>query len=609
MDVSSDDSIDDPDFELGSDSSSDSNDDDRDQWNRNSTPRKTLTSSKGRPYLLSGDAQGPGTSNQPSTSSHTSTSSIERPDLVGQNVQQPGKPGYTDSEVDWVKRKIENISWHMPTHDDPPAIEVTVPWSGMKEIYAGILANAEPIEYFELFLSPDIITKIVEETNLYATQYLLATDISNQSRLHGWQPVTVDEMYSFLALIGWMGVVKLPAIRDYWRTHLLYGIPLARTVMARNRFEMILKFIHFSDNQTANTEDRLYKVRDGIDMFIKNYQKVFTPGEKICVDESLVAWRGRLLFRQYIPNKAAKYGIKIFKLCTDKGYTWNLLIYCGKSQNAETEVSENTVMVLAKDLLGDGRTLYTDNYYTSVPLAYRLRKNKTHLVGTLRANRKYLPRDVMCAKLRRGDFSAKQTDDGIVVLNWRDKRDVRMLSTKTSALKTLPNESRRGPTIQKPICIFDYNNGKSSIDISDQMATYGSALRRCTKWYRKLMFEIIWGTSLVNAHFLYNANTIRKKLTITEFREQVLASMFAKASRHKDSNPGPSRTRREETHHLVTNIQDGQKVRGRCSECYKKYGRQGIKNADGKIVRASQVNTKCSVCNIIICKKCYNATH
>ena len=34
----------------------------------------------------------------------------------------------------------------------------------------------------------------------------------------------------------------------------------------------------------------------------------------IYIDETLSKWRGRVSFRQYIPSKAAKYGIKTFVL-------------------------------------------------------------------------------------------------------------------------------------------------------------------------------------------------------------------------------------------------------------------------------------------------------
>ena len=82
----------------------------------------------------------------------------------------------------------------------------------------------------------------------------------------------------------------------------------------------------------------------------------------------------------------------VYKLCTNKGYTWNLSVYVGKDlENKEMSASENVVMKLVKELLNEGRTLYLDNFYTSVPLAYRLLELKTHTVGTLRQNRKYIP--------------------------------------------------------------------------------------------------------------------------------------------------------------------------------------------------------------------------
>ncbi|KAB0803767.1 hypothetical protein PPYR_00737 [Photinus pyralis] len=251
-------------------------------------------------------------------------------------------------------------------------------------------------------------------------------------------------MMRFLGLLGWMGLVKLPPLRDYWRIDALYNIPLARSVMPRNRFELILKFIHFSDNQLAPPDDRLLKIRNVMNKFIHNYKIAYTPGQRVCIDESLIPWRGRLMFRQYIPNKRHRYGIKVFKLCSDRGYTWNLMVYCGKTTDRENSVAESVVMELVDGLLDQGRVLYTDNWYTSVPLAYRLLDRKTHLVGTLRLNRKHLPKEVVGAKLQKGEFAAQETSDGVVVLKWRDKRVVSALTTKHSGLDTVTTTTRRG---------------------------------------------------------------------------------------------------------------------------------------------------------------------
>ena len=40
--------------------------------------------------------------------------------------------------------------------------------------------------------------------------------------------------------------------------------------------------------------------------------------------------------------------------------------------------------------------------------------------------------------------------------------------------------------IAKPLAILSYNKEKSGIDLSDQMASYATSLRKGVKWYRRL---------------------------------------------------------------------------------------------------------------------------
>jgi len=77
--------------------------------------------------------------------------------------------------------------------------------------------------------------------------------------------------------------------------------------------------------------------------------------------------------------------------------------------------------------------MYTDNWYSSYGLAIELLNRKTHLVGTLRSNRKNNPKEVIQKKLKKGDYIAKQCNKGVTVLKWRDKRDVLVISTKHKA--------------------------------------------------------------------------------------------------------------------------------------------------------------------------------
>nr|CAH7732308.1 unnamed protein product [Callosobruchus chinensis] len=186
----------------------------------------------------------------------------------------------------------------------------------------------------------------------------------------------------------------------------------------------------------------------------------------------MVPFQGRLLFKQYNPQKCHKYGIKIFKLCSEGGYTWNMSIYAGREKQ--------------DDLLS---------------LAHILLDKKTHFLGTLRNNRKGNPPEVIQNKLKKGEVIARENERGICVLKWRDKRDVLVLSTCHS--DEMVHVQRRGIPIQKPKAIIDYNSGKSSIDLSDQMSSYSTALRRTIRWYKKLAIEVLLGTSIVNSHFIF----------------------------------------------------------------------------------------------------------
>lgn len=67
-------------------------------------------------------------------------------------------------------------------------------------------------------------------------------------------------------------------------------------------------------------------------------------------------------------------------------------------------------------------------------------------------------------------------------MKWKDKREVLLLSTKHT--DEMSDIKVRGETKHKPTVIIAYNDkSKRSIDLSDQMSRYSSALRKSIKWY------------------------------------------------------------------------------------------------------------------------------
>ncbi|KAJ8931310.1 hypothetical protein NQ314_015791 [Rhamnusium bicolor] len=158
------------------------------------------------------------------------------------------------------------------------------------------------------------------------------------------------------------------------------------------------------------------------------------------------------------------------------------------------------------NLFDSERTLFTDNWYTIVGLARKLAIRGGHLVGTLRSNRKCNPKNVITTSLNRGQIFGMVSDDVITVLKWKDKRNVLMLSTKHGIETT--NIGQR----QKLVAIIDYNAAKSFIDVSDQRASYSSAVRKALKWYQKVAVEALMGTTIVNSLFFIIKSMGKKHL-------------------------------------------------------------------------------------------------
>jgi len=84
----------------------------------------------------------------------------------------------------------------------------------------------------------------------------------------------------------------------------------------------------------------------------------------LSLDESMLLWRRRLIFRQYIKNKKHKYGIKLYELCSPDGYVLNIEIYKGKNVEVTGNSKINDLFLrLVKPYLNKGHHLYMDNYY------------------------------------------------------------------------------------------------------------------------------------------------------------------------------------------------------------------------------------------------------
>ena len=89
-------------------------------------------------------------------------------------------------------------------------------------------------------------------------------------------------------------------------------------MFARTRFQEILHMMRFDDavaRRQNRSPDKLKRIRKVFDMWNSTLQDSFILEVNLTVDEQLVTFRGSCPFRQYIPSKPGKYGIKFWVIC------------------------------------------------------------------------------------------------------------------------------------------------------------------------------------------------------------------------------------------------------------------------------------------------------
>ncbi|KAF2891633.1 hypothetical protein ILUMI_14540 [Ignelater luminosus] len=120
------------------------------------------------------------------------------------------------------------------------------------------------LEYFLSFFTEDIVENIVYQTNIYAAQ-------NNKLKVG----LTKKEFCSFLGIDLIMSYIKYPRLRFYWSSDEGLQINLIANSMSVNRYELILRYMHFID--------------------WKKTSYAAEPKEYQSIDEQIIPLKGRLV--------------------------------------------------------------------------------------------------------------------------------------------------------------------------------------------------------------------------------------------------------------------------------------------------------------------------
>lgn len=128
------------------------------------------------------------------------------------------------------------------------------------------------------------------------------------SRSASFKETPRDEMKKFIGLCLLQGQIKVQNIRNFFIFDQMNYHPIFFSVMSRRRFEQMLRcFSVHSGNEIPEPNDRLQKIRSLLNICLRNFQGVYTPGKESSLDESLLLFHGRLSFRTYMKNTVSNF--------------------------------------------------------------------------------------------------------------------------------------------------------------------------------------------------------------------------------------------------------------------------------------------------------------
>ena len=300
------------------------------------------------------------------------------------------------------------------------------------------------MDAFLLFISDKMVKSMVKFTNLEGKRnkadFVETYDI---------------EMRAFVGCILFLGGMKQSMLSSTTVFDAMYGQGFVRASFSRNRFLQLLNFLRFDDKETRSarrSRDVFAPFRDFCDAFTKNLSDHYIPGPFITIDEQLVPFRGRCSFIQYLPSKPDKYGIKIF-WAADAENNFPLVAepYLGRPLGADRQINlgRNVTLRLSAPFFNSGRNVTTDNFFTDKELSDVLQNNGLTFVGTVRANKRFLPESFKNERGLQLHASSFLFQDKTTIVNYQTKRNknVVFMCTMHHECAVAPQASKKKPDI------------------------------------------------------------------------------------------------------------------------------------------------------------------
>ena len=412
------------------------------------------------------------------------------------------------------------------------------------------------LQWFQLLWTTAFEQRVLNHTVSHHARYGGPNRVRGDPRA----PPTLDHLRLFIAQTIFMGVVRFPNAKRYWRKKSIVNARDIFGLMSIGRYRSMKRHLAFADKwkQPADGDpayDKAYLVRPLITHANSVFKRYFYPGRDMAFDEGAFRCdagcpRGLRLDLKHKP--CGGRGMQFEMLCDHAtGIPWHMELYDKQRPGGIPKMVVEAVVTLEQRF----HCIYADKMFTSPRMAVDLLRAGHYMCGTQNMQRVGTPpREMLVSgNAERGVEHSMQCGQ-LMLASIKDTGVVNILSTFHQ-----PDERghvRRwiGPHRRRLVCcksLQDFNIFMTAVDkLRAMMASYAFA-RPSKRWPMHVFYDVL--NTMVTVAFklqeMSGGTVVCKDGIATEpkvsnhldFRLALVRGLCASASRGASRTPATKR--------------------------------------------------------------------
>ncbi|XP_073516337.1 piggyBac transposable element-derived protein 5 [Phyllobates terribilis] len=373
-------------------------------------------------------------------------------------------------------------------------------------------SNSRAIDFFQLFVSNNVIKNMVTQTNMYAKKFQERFGID-----HTWMDVTLAEMKSFLGYMISTSSHHCESVLSIWSGG-FYSNKSISLVMTQSRFEKILKFFHIVAFRSSQTTHGLYKIQPFLNSLQNGFDSSFRPSQTQVLHEPLIdedpAFITSCTGREIRKKKKRKFSIWV-RQCSLTGFISQIFVHLKEGSGTDgldtlknkTQLHSTVAKSLCQNSYGKNYIIFTGPSITSLNLFEEFEKQDIYCCGLLSSHKSDctgLPLTMMTnteVPLSRGQDRIRMKGK-MSFICWYNKGHFRFLSNAYSPIQQGVIIKRKSGEIPCPLAVEAFAAHLSYIcKYDDKYSKYFISHKPNKTWQQVFWYSL--SIAINNAYILY----------------------------------------------------------------------------------------------------------